>query len=513
MNRRIVILICVAVSLLISTVNAAPTTQPVALVITAGGTYANATYSNVTIHTTDPVVLNRLTIVGPGAPFSGTKIHTSLVTSSKAPDLTITNCTFSTDATSYAVACWSFSRFVFEHNSLKGTAGVLMMDRAPSQVHIRFNSGTDISGALTPTTKEKASFIQLDETHCDDIEIAWNAVVNHPGTSAVEDAISFMQSGGTPTSPALIHDNFVDGAFAYPHNGGNFSGSGIMCYDPGVSAGLTIGGYTHCYNNIVIGVENCGIDCAGSHDVEIDNNHVVNDGTTTTKTNVGIRTWNWADTNMKPTPLSVFGHFNVHDNTAFWFAGTKRLDWGFTPLPPHTTLSNNLSITDSDDAERNAWRQKVAKADFIIGLAPDTSLATGQFSAMKYAQASAGAQLVPLPAENLGVPTSVGYLRKGSWLKYASIDFSEGVSSFTVNLGSPLAAQSFDVHVDSAAGPIIATVKIADTGGWYEYKPTTVPTATVTGIHDVFLAFGGSANIESFTFATPIAAPVPGHTP
>jgi hypothetical protein len=69
---------------------------------------------------------------------------------------------------------------------------------------------------------------------------------------------SEAEAGGTAKSPALIHDNLVDGGFQYPHDGSNYSGSGIMCYDPGTSSGLKIGGYTRCFANTVIAIENAG---------------------------------------------------------------------------------------------------------------------------------------------------------------------------------------------------------------------------------------------------------------
>src|SRR5207237_9523949 len=59
-----------------------------------------------------------------------------------------------------------------------------------------------------------AQFVQLDKVQSlAGIEIAGNFIVNQAGRGRVEDNISVYKSSGTATSPILIHDNYVQGAY------------------------------------------------------------------------------------------------------------------------------------------------------------------------------------------------------------------------------------------------------------------------------------------------------------
>jgi beta-glucosidase len=61
-------------------------------------------------------------------------------------------------------------------------------------------------------------------------------------------------------------------------------------------------------------------------------------------------------------------------------------------------------------------------------------------------------------------------------------------------------------RLDSATGPIIASVAVSNTGGWQTWgSVTTMLTGAVTGVHNVHLTFVGTAgdfaNVNWFQFA------------
>ncbi|WP_369405953.1 carbohydrate-binding protein [Streptacidiphilus jiangxiensis] len=104
----------------------------------------------------------------------------------------------------------------------------------------------------------------------------------------------------------------------------------------------------------------------------------------------------------------------------------------------------------------------------------------------------------------------VGWIHAGCRLGYTGVDF--GATSprrFLARLASGAAAGvsgGVEVRLDSPTGTKLAEIDIANTGGWQSWE--TVPinlSGTVTGVHDVYLTFIGSAsdfvNVHWFTFS------------
>ena len=63
------------------------------------------------------------------------------------------------------------------------------------------------------------------------ITVAWNEIVNYPNQSLVNENISLYDAGGTSSSPAEFHDNYIQGAYPYnpatdSYNGGGFTTDG-----------------------------------------------------------------------------------------------------------------------------------------------------------------------------------------------------------------------------------------------------------------------------------------------
>jgi len=87
----------------------------------------------------------------------------------------------------------------------------------------------------------------------------------------------------------------------------------------------------------------------------------------------------------------------------------------------------------------------------------------------------------------------------------------DGATEFHARVASEAAGGTMDVHIDSLAGPLVSTLKIANTGGWQKWENASAPLAATTGEHEVYLRFKGGEgrlfNIESFhlTPAKPFA--------
>lgn len=59
------------------------------------------------------------------------------------------------------------------------------------------------------------------------IAIAWNEIINYPYQSLVNENISMYDAGGTSSSPALLHDKYVQGAYPYNPVIDSYNGGGI----------------------------------------------------------------------------------------------------------------------------------------------------------------------------------------------------------------------------------------------------------------------------------------------
>ena len=103
----------------------------------------------------------------------------------------------------------------------------------------------------------------------------------------------------------------------------------------------------------------------------------------------------------------------------------------------------------------------------------------------------------------------VGYISNGDWLKYSAVDFgSSPPNQFVARLASGAAAGvsgAVRARVDSVSGPVLAEIDFGNNGGWQQWQ--TVPAnlvGSVTGVHDLYLAFAGSSsdfvNVNWVTF-------------
>ena len=102
----------------------------------------------------------------------------------------------------------------------------------------------------------------------------------------------------------------------------------------------------------------------------------------------------------------------------------------------------------------------------------------------------------------------VGFIAPGDSIAYPGIDFgaSSALRVITRRASGATATGTVQYRLDSATGPIIASVAISNTGGWQVWgSVTTTLSASVTGVHTVFITFTGSGgdfvNLNWFQFA------------
>lgn len=94
----------------------------------------------------------------------------------------------------------------------------------------------------------------------------------------------------------------------------------------------------------------------------------------------------------------------------------------------------------------------------------------------------------------------VDSISNGDYIKVRSVDFGDtGAAMLTAMVASSAAGASMEVHVDSKAGTLIATLPVSYTAGKWKEKKTVVKSCT--GVHDLYFVFkGDSSNATLFKF-------------
>jgi hypothetical protein len=127
---------------------------------------------------------------------------------------------------------------------------------------------------------------------------------------------------------------------------------------------------------------------------------------------------------------------------------------------------------------------------------------------------------VSFGTENGGGQTYLAgiYGPNNPYAMYNYVDFGDtSPSKFYVNAASDTGGGTIEVRIDSMNGPVIATSKIAGTGGWQNFKVFSADVTTpVTGKHIVFMLFKGGDwlyNFDKFTFGDPAVFTAPNEPP
>ena len=355
------------------------------LIITRGGTYTGGEYESIAINTSEPVVIENLTLRG------GRHLITSHY---KHANVTIRNVrgygvnpNVAGKSAGRFASLEGFDHVAIENCHMEGTSGVYLLDyagdrSAANTVKILRNRAKNIDGRKSDgkggyqTGGEKAAelvqFVQLDKVrHVPEVEIAWNEVINEPGKSRVEDVINIYLSSGTKESPIKIHDNFIRGAYPLDPATESFSGGGILLAD-GIAKDNASGdpAFVEAFDNQILDTVNYGIAVSAGHDCSVYRNRIVSagvlpDGRRIAAQNVGAYVWD----SYKAGETRFYNNTG-RDNLIGWKDKSgKRNDW----WKPHAAAWENNESWPSPlnyavyQAEWKRWQEKQDAAGFTLG--------------------------------------------------------------------------------------------------------------------------------------------------
>jgi RNA polymerase sigma factor (sigma-70 family) len=99
----------------------------------------------------------------------------------------------------------------------------------------------------------------------------------------------------------------------------------------------------------------------------------------------------------------------------------------------------------------------------------------------------------------------LGSMVKGSWLRYNSVDFGAGATTFGALIAVPatLAGRTLEIRLDSLGGQLVGVLQIKGTAGWTDFVWQETQLTGATGVHDVYLVVGDGqhvGNLTSFKF-------------
>ena len=212
------------------------------------------------------------------------------------------------------------------------------------------------------------------------VDIAWNEVINEPGKSQVEENINMYVSSGTPSSPILIHDNYIQGAYGTRPNGSSpYAGGGILTGD-GVVYNPLDSGYFNVYNNQIVSTTNQGLAIAGGVYSRFYNNRVISsgllsDGSRISAQNVGVYMWDINNAGSFSTP--TFGNNSMENNFIAWTrvnadGSSYANPWWFPSCGINSTsctgnTSGGKATLDTEKQEYQLWLNKLSSNGIKIG--------------------------------------------------------------------------------------------------------------------------------------------------
>ena len=369
------------------------------LTITQGGTYSgnwkstSPTTPAVTVATTAPVLIQNSYLTGPSdliaAPYYGNNITVKnvigigvnpnvlgqangLFVNVISPSLLdVENCYF--ESVLFGVYVRGYG------GNFDGTQTITILNNRGRNILGLESNGNN--GYLTGETNwQWAHAIQLSEINSvPGITIAWNEIVNYPNQSLVNENINMYDSGGTSSSPAEFHDNYIQGAYPYNPPVDAYNGGGYVTDGSGSDTVATASAFNSVYNNQIVGTVNMAIEFSSGHDNVAYNNRAVSsgllaDGAKIPAQNVGLAI---DDIYGNIENGSMYNN-NMYSNTVGWMcwaprcaANGYRNDEYFpndsSDYSTNASIATNPITLQLENNEYSTWLQKIASNQMVVG--------------------------------------------------------------------------------------------------------------------------------------------------
>ena len=321
------------------------------------------------------------------------------------------------------------------------------------------------------------------------IHIAWNEFINYPYQSLVNEAVSMYDSGGTSSSPALFHDNYVQGAYAWNpavdgSNAGGFATDGASS-----DTVQTASAFNSVYNNQIIDTVNMGIEFSTGHDNVAYDNEVISSGLLPNGAHIAAQ-------NVGIAVYDVYGNIargtmynnNMYSNKAGWMCWAARCAWDgyrnddYFPTnnsyySTNTTIPTNPITLAMVSNEYTTWLSKISSNGKVVGPA-NASTTTNQSGGESTTLSPAAWYTVTNTNSSLCVEAAAGGVSNGT-----------GILQYTC--GANQADQEWQFRPTDSGYYQVITRGTASDVGW---DVTGGPWATADGVHVQLWAYVGGTN-------------------
>jgi len=371
----------------------------VPLIITQGGTYSGNWRSTdpntpaVTVATTAPVLIQNSYVTGPNDlisdPYYGNNLtvknvigigvnpnvlgqsNGTFVNAQNPILLDVENCYFETVSFGIWVRGYAGNR--------NGTETItILKNRGRNVLGLESNGN---NGYLAGEGNWAwAHAIQLSNmSSVPGITVAWNEIVNYPNQSLVNENISLYDAGGTSSSPAEFHDNYIQGAYPYNPATDSYNGGGFTTDGSASDTVQTSSAYNTVYNNQVVGTVNMGIEFGAGHDNVAYNNTVISSGLLPNGTKIAAQ-------NVGITVYDVYGNMengtmynnDMYGNTVGWMCWASRCaadgyrnDEYFPNNESYYSTNQSISANpitqQAEESEYSTWLAKISSSGTVLG--------------------------------------------------------------------------------------------------------------------------------------------------
>ncbi len=92
---------------------------------------------------------------------------------------------------------------------------------------------------------------------------------------------------------------------------------------------------------------------------------------------------------------------------------------------------------------------------------------------------------------DIGGGLNIAYIEDGDWVRFNSLDFENGATSFDVRVASETNGGNIELCLDNPDGVLVGTCTVNETGGWQSWETASCDVDIASGTHDLYLVFSG----------------------
>ena len=87
---------------------------------------------------------------------------------------------------------------------------------------------------------------------------------------------------------------------------------------------------------------------------------------------------------------------------------------------------------------------------------------------------------------------NIWMIKNDNWIKFSSLDFGEGASSFEARVSSASTGGHIEIRLDSPDGKLVGSLVVTGTNGWQNWVTNTCQVSDTSGFHDIYFKFTGN---------------------